>query len=212
MQKNADKKLAAAGVIPGRFQVVHNDHLRYLLAAHRLCDHLIVGITNPDPTQSRPDSADTQRTLPIANPLTYYERYLLVRAVLEEAGCAPGSFSIVPLPISFPERYCYYVPMDALFFVSIYDGWGQRKLDFFKSLHLRTHVLWKVDYTKKGISGSDVRSLMMQGENWEHLVPPASACLLRAWGIAERLKRIARGNYDTKDLSANHNTKEQQHG
>lgn len=191
MQQSTGSKMAETGVIPGRFQVVHNDHLRYLLSAHRLCDHLIVGITNPDPYQCREDSADTQRTLPIANPLTYFERYLLVRTVLEEAGCAPASFSIVPLPISFPDRYCYYVPMDALFFVSIYDGWGKRKLDFFKSQHLSTHVLWEVEHKDKGISAADVRSLMLKDEAWEHLVPPASARLLKKWGIADRMKRIA---------------------
>jgi nicotinamide-nucleotide adenylyltransferase len=38
------------GVIHGRFQVLHNDHLRYILAGKELCRHLVVGITNPDPT------------------------------------------------------------------------------------------------------------------------------------------------------------------
>ena len=38
------------GVIHGRFQVPHNDHLRYLLAGKALCRHLVVGLTNPDPS------------------------------------------------------------------------------------------------------------------------------------------------------------------
>ena len=43
------------GVINGRLQVLHNDHLKYLLAGKKRCDHLVVGITNPDPTLTRKD-------------------------------------------------------------------------------------------------------------------------------------------------------------
>ena len=68
----------------------------------------------------------------------------MVRGVLEEAGVEPSRYSIVPFPINIPELYRYYVPMDALFFLSIYDEWGKRKLDYFRSLALRTHVLREV--------------------------------------------------------------------
>ncbi|MEJ2698658.1 MAG: nicotinate-nucleotide adenylyltransferase, partial [Desulfuromonadales bacterium] len=66
------------GVIHGRFQVLHNDHLRFLLAGKSLCRHLVVGITNPDPHLTREDPADQHRHSPLANPLTYWERYLMV--------------------------------------------------------------------------------------------------------------------------------------
>lgn len=194
---------ALRGVIPGRFQVLHHDHLRYLLAAHQLCGHLIVGITNPDPSLSREDGADPNRTRPLANPLTYFERYQLVRAVLEAAGCPAASFSIVPLPISFPQLYRHYVPLDALFFVSIYDDWGRRKLEFFKQMHLETHVLWEVAPQDKGISAQHVRDLMLQDAPWQHLVPPESARLLQQWGVPGRLKAMAAGrqheNVNTSD-------------
>ena len=50
------------GVIHGRFQVFHNDHLVYLLAGLALCRHLVVGITNPDPFLTRDDAADRKRS------------------------------------------------------------------------------------------------------------------------------------------------------
>ena len=67
------------GVIHGRFQVLHNDHLKYLMAGKSKCQHLVVGITNPDPTLTGPESADPHRDSPFANPLTYVERYTMVR-------------------------------------------------------------------------------------------------------------------------------------
>jgi nicotinamide mononucleotide adenylyltransferase len=178
------------GVIHGRFQVLHNDHLVYLLAGMALCRHLVVGITNPDPFLTRDDSADRKRSSLLANPLSYFERYVMVRAVLAEAGVEPSRFSVVPLPINIPELYRYYVPMDALFFVTIYDEWGKRKLDYFRTLGLRTHVLREVAESQKGLSATDVRSRMMRGEPWEEMVPPAVALLMKKWDIPGRLREL----------------------
>ena len=179
------------GVIHGRFQVLHNDHLKYLLAGKALCRHLVVGITNPDPGMTREEAEDPHRSQTISNPLTYYERYELVKTVLMAEGVPPAQLSIVPFPVHFPSQYHYYVPMDAVFFLTIYDGWGRKKLRYFNSLNLKTHVLWEKPPEQKGISGADVRLRMAAGRDWAHLVPPAGAALLNAWKIPDRLKTSA---------------------
>jgi len=178
------------GVIHGRFQVLHNDHLRYLLEGMRLCRHLVVAITNPDPLMTREEETDKKRSSSLANPLTYYERYVMVRAALEEAGVKLSEFSIVPLPINLPELYHYYVPMDAVFFLTIYDDWGRQKLAYFQKLGLKTHVLREVPREEKGISSADVRNRMLHGEPWEHLVPPSVVLLMKKWDIPARLREI----------------------
>lgn len=176
------------GVIHGRFQVLHNDHIKYLMAGKSLCRHLVVGITNPDPFLTKTENSDPERDSLPANPLTYYERYILVRTALEESGLTPDEFSIVPFPINFPERYKYYVPMDAVFFLTIYDEWGKKKQAYFREQGLNTHVLWEVPREKKGISASEVRELMGRGDRWEHLTPRSVVALMKEWGIADRLK------------------------
>lgn len=177
------------GVIHGRFQVLHNDHMKYLMAGKKLCRHLVVGITNPDPFLTKTEHADPGRNNPLANPLTYYERYILVNAVLKEKGLKPNQFSVVPFPINHPELYKYYVPMDAVFFLTIYDGWGKKKLEYFQEQGIQTHVLWEVPRDKKGISASEVRELMVNGKPWEYLVPQSVAALMKGWKIADRLKK-----------------------
>jgi len=179
------------GVIHGRFQVLHKDHLEYLLAGKKRCEHLIVGITNPDPELTRDDPADPDRSDPRANPLTYFERYTLVRHVLTQAGIPEKSFSVVPLPVNRPRLYGHYVPLRACFFLTIYDDWGQKKLETFRSLSLHTEVLWERTPETKGISGSSVRSKMLSGEPWRHLVPKACAERMLAWDIPRRLRRHA---------------------
>lgn len=179
------------GVIHGRFQVLHNDHLDYLLAGKSFCRHLVVGITNPEPSLVRTETTDLNRSDPLANPLTYFERYRLVKTVLASQGVDLANLSIVPLPINFPERYQYYVPMDAVFFVSIYDAWGERKLSYFQSLGVATHILRRVSADKKGLSASHVRQLMIQDQPWQHLVPAPVASLLTTWRIPERLRGLS---------------------
>jgi len=177
-------------VIHGRFQVLHNDHLAYLLAGKARCRRLIVGITNPDPRLTAEDPADPHRSRPAANPLTYYERQEMVRAVLGEAGLAGDAFTVVPFPINFPELLHWYVPLAAIFFVSVYDDWGRRKLARLRDLGLRTEVLSERSPEDKGISATDVRARMAGAEPWEHLVPPATARLMRAWDIPRRLRDL----------------------
>lgn len=178
------------GVIHGRFQILHNDHLKYLMAGKALCRHLVVGITNPDPTLTRQETADPTRSDPLENPLTYYERYRMIKAVLTHEGLPGSTFSIVPLPINLPDRYHDYVPLDAVYFLTIYDEWGRRKQHYFKSLGLTTHILWEVPTERKGISGHDIRQRIIDGRPWGHLVPAPVPPLLKAWHIAQRLEQL----------------------
>lgn len=178
------------GVIHGRFQILHNDHLKYLMAGKALCRHLVVGITNPDPTLTRQESADPTRSDPLENPLTYYERYRMIKTVLTREGLPDSDFSIVPLPINLPDRYHDYVPLDAVFFLTIYDEWGRRKRHYFESLGLSTHILWEVPPEQKGISGHDIRQRIINNRPWAHLVPAAVPPLLKAWHICQRLEQL----------------------
>jgi len=177
------------GVIHGRFQILHNDHIKYLMAGKQLCKHLVVGITNPDPSLTRDSEANPHRSTPIANPLTYYERYLIVQAALLEQDLKFSEFSIVPFPINIPDLIKYYVPIDAVFFLTIYDDWGRQKKQFLESLGLKIHVLWKVTLENKGLSSSDIRKAMIHDKPWEHYLPVSVAKLMKEWEIPLRLKK-----------------------
>jgi cytidyltransferase-like protein len=130
-------EIVKTGVAHGRFQIVHYDHTRYIMAAKARCEHLVVGITNPDPTLTKHDDANPARDKPEANVLTYYERYKMLQEALQEQGLSSRDFSVVPFPINLPELYKYYVPLDATFFITIYDAWGERSCACFKPRALR---------------------------------------------------------------------------
>jgi len=178
------------GVIHGRFQILHLDHMKYLLAGKALCRHLVVGITNPDPVLTKADPADPARSSAAANPLTYYERVVLLRSALVEGGILLPEFTIVPFPVNRPELYQYYVPLDAVFFLSIYDDWGIRKKELFQKSGLVIHVLRQVPAEQKGLSATTIREAIVNDQPWEHWVPVCVAEQIKKWNIPARLKKI----------------------
>jgi nicotinamide-nucleotide adenylyltransferase len=114
----------------------------------------------------------------------------MLRAALREAGLAWDAFSVVPLPVNVPELYRHYVPMDAVFFLTIYDDWGRAKLQRFQDLGLRVEVMWERPPEEKGICGEHVRGAMLDGGDWRALVPAGVARLVDAWNLPERLRKM----------------------
>lgn len=179
------------GVVHGRFQGFHLDHLKYVLAAAKRCEHLVVGITNPDPMLTKEDPADPERSKPEANPFTYFERYLMVKESLLDEGLSQKEFSIVPFPINRPELWKFYVPLNAVFFLTIYDDWGRKKKKMFEEQGLKVEVLWEKPLSQKGIRATEVRHLMRQGDpKWRELVPPGTARIIEKLNLTEKLKNL----------------------
>ena len=176
------------GFIHGRFQVLHNDHLAYLLAGKERCERLIVGVTNPDAATTRAEAADPKRSSLENNPLSFEERKAMIEAALVEAGVDRHAFSVVPFPINCPELLRERAPRDAVYFLTIYDEWGREKLKRLDSLGLKTEVMWEREQNEKGISGTDVRAAIRDGREWRHLVPPSVAVLVDRWHLAERFR------------------------
>jgi nicotinamide-nucleotide adenylyltransferase/phosphinothricin biosynthesis protein PhpF len=164
-------------VIHGRFQPLHIGHMEYLLAGKSRCDLLVVGITNPDPWQIGVEKSDPARGQAQANPFTYYERYCMVEGALLDSGVQHREMRIVPFPHSYPERLKYYAPRDAVYLLSIYNEWGDVKVQRFEDLGLQTEILWRRNETVT--SGTAIRQRIRGGLVWEHLVPEATARVIR---------------------------------
>jgi nicotinamide-nucleotide adenylyltransferase len=122
--------------------------------------------------------------------MSYYERYIIIKTALLEHDFRIQEFSIVPLPVNFPDLYKYYVPLDATFFLTIYDEWGEKKLSMFESMGLKTKILWRRPLSEKGLSSTQIRQYIVSEQPWEHLVPDASARIMKKMDIAERLKNL----------------------
>ncbi|TXI51312.1 MAG: nicotinate-nucleotide adenylyltransferase [Lysobacter sp.] len=179
------------GVVHGRFQPIHKGHIDgYINLARAKCDHLIIGITNPDPTHTLPDPINASRTSPQNNPLTFYERLTLVQAALIENGFSRNDFHIVPFPINFPQLLRYYVPDDATHFLTIFDEWGRKKQRHLEVHGYKVEVLVEKDISEKIISATDVRDRILRSRNWKELTPISTHRLLERMLIKDRIRRM----------------------
>ncbi len=175
--------MVAWGMIHGRFQPFHNGHLAYLTGAAARCDRLLVGITNPDRLHMRPTPEDANRHHPAANPNTYTERLLMVRAAAQAAGVGP--VEVIPFPITEPELWPDYVPVGTVHFLRVFSPWGAAKLERLRGSGYRTVVLEAA--AGKDVSGEQVRATMNSGGDWKALVPPAVVAILDSLPSARAL-------------------------
>lgn len=160
------------GVIHGRFQCFHLGHLEYIVNGINNCEHIFIGITNYDINEHKPfNSDDTSRTKSESNPFSFYHRYIMIKKSLISYGIPVEKFDIVPFPIEYPEKICQYVPMDATFFITIFDQWDKKKYEIFKSLGLKVKILPANSTQETRISGTFVRNLIRTGGEWKDFVP-----------------------------------------
>lgn len=170
-------KVIQSGAVCGRFQVFHNDHLKYVLEAKKCCRHLYVGVTSSDPFMAPLEKSDLNRGKSVANPCTYYERMMVIEKSLIEVGLTNEDFHIVPFPIGRPELIKYYIPQDTICFFTIYDEWGEEKVNRLKEEGYATEVLWRSD--EKGLSSSFIREQIAKGKHWKDFVPNAAYQYIR---------------------------------
>lgn len=167
-------------MIHGRFQPFHNGHLEYLRGAAARSDEVFVGITNPDPTRIKEESSDPLRHLPESNPFTYVDRLLMVQAVADDEGLR---VHVIPFPVNEPDLWPAYVPPGVTQYLRLFSEWGGTKLDRMREAGYEVVVL--DEGIEKGISGADVRAAIRAGAEWEALVPPGVARVIRS------LERVA---------------------
>ena len=165
------------GMIHGRFQPFHNGHLEYMRGAAERSDELWVGITNPDPARILPEASDPARHLPESNPYTYDERLLMVKAAAADLGLDPERVHVIPFPVNEPDLWAAYVPEGITQYLRLFSAWGGEKHERLCAAGYEVVVL--DEGVEKQLSGADVRAAMRSGAEWEQLVPPGVARVLR---------------------------------
>ncbi len=160
----------------GRFQPFHWGHFEYLAVAAALGRELLVGITNPTSQQTRFSDNDRVRCTAEANPFTYPERRLMIETSL--ARVMPHvARRFVPCDLRSPRLLRDSLGPCDLVALTIYDEWGAEKTAVVAAAGYDHLVLWR--RREKIVSGTDVRARLFAGREWEHLVPPGVADVIK---------------------------------
>ncbi len=160
----------------GHFQPFHNGHLEVVKTISGQCDSMTIGI----------GSAQLSHTF--ENPFTAGERHLMISRALEESGLR--NYFLVP--IVDIHRYAIWVAHVASLvppFQVVYTNNPLTQRLFEESGYaVRSAPLFNRDI----YSGTEIRRRMVEGEEWEHLVPKGvSETIHEILGI-ERLREITR--------------------
>jgi len=160
----------------GRFQPFHLGHLNATKQALKECDFLIIGI----------GSAENHHESD--NPFTASERWEMISATLNEEGISRDRYTIIPVRnINNYDLWVDHVSRLVPPFDSVYTGSAiVRKL-------LENHGAYKIYDVNlvENITATKVRKKILNNENWEELVPPATAAYLKKINGIDRLIKIS---------------------
>jgi cytidyltransferase-like protein len=179
-------------VIHGRFQGLHYGHIEYLLSALSKCKHLIIGITNFYPNLiNTVDNTDKNRFKDESNPFSYYERMIMIRDSLLDEKIELSQFDIVPFPIEKEEDILYFAPDNAIYFMTIYDEWGNKKKEKLEKLGLKVEVMWEKNISEKPVCATMIRKMIGNKDNtWLKMVPSAVSKYILEKSLDKKLMDI----------------------
>ena len=179
------------GLVYGRFQVLHYGHIDYILSSLEKCEHLIIGICNPEKELTKYSAVCPHRSKLSSNPLTYYERMECIKGALLERGISATRFDIVPFPINFPEKIYNYAPMDAKYFIPIFEPWGKENVETFRDkLGIDVEVILNGTLKDKKDNATDIRKMIYNGEGWSKNVPDFVYNYIKEHRIDIRIKEL----------------------
>jgi len=164
----------------GRFQPFHIGHLSVIKKAIEENDRLFIGIGSSEANY-----------LP-ANPFTCSERFQMIETALDSAKIPREKYEIVT--IRNIDNFALWVRHIELYippFEKIYTGSDAVKY-LFEEENRTSKTSHEIVSVKKelAVSGTKIRSLMVERGQWEMLVPPGVAKLINDWDGPARLTAV----------------------
>lgn len=172
-------RLAEFGMVHGRFQPFHNEHLDYVLRGLARSTTLVVGVTNPEPSERIPESTSAHRHIAESNPFTFFQRTQMITQCLIDCGINLSKISIVPFHLFRPDLWLNYLPKpeSTTQYVRIFSEWEEKKIQLFESHGFRVTVLDR--NVPKNIEATQVRKLLDEEGDWRSLVPSGTARVIQ---------------------------------
>jgi nicotinamide mononucleotide adenylyltransferase len=84
---------------------------------------------------------------------------------------------VIPFPVNEPDLWAAYVPEGITQYLRLFSAWGGEKNERLRAAGYEVVIL--DEGVEKQLSGADVRAAMRCGDEWESLVPPGVARVLR---------------------------------
>ena len=165
-------------ILIGRMQPVHNGHMQVINKILQEVDEVIIGI------------GSAQLSHEIKDPFTAGERVVMMSQALAEENVDPSRYYIIPMQdINFNAIWASHVKMLTPPFSIVYSGNPLVKQLFSEE---NFEVKQPPLYSRKTLSGTEVRNRILNDDNWEELVPNATVNLIKEINGVERIKNLSK--------------------
>ena len=162
------------GFYIGRFQPYHNGHQSVLESIATEVDEIVIGV------------GSAQLSHELENPFTAGERVLMITRSLEKL-----TIPVYVIPIEDLQRNALWVShvrsMTPPFDVIYSNNPLVMRLFAEQGCSVRSMEMYKRDTH----SGTSIRTLMLEGKPWDHLVPSSVVSVIREIDGEKRLRQIA---------------------
>ncbi len=165
-------------ILIGRMQPVHNGHMQVINKILQEVDEVIIGI------------GSAQLSHEIKDPFTAGERVVMMSQALADENVDPSRYYIIPMQdINFNAIWASHVKMLTPPFSIVYSGNPLVKQLFSEE---NFEVKQPPLYSRKTLSGTEVRNRILNDGNWEELVPNATVKLIKEINGVERIKNLSK--------------------
>jgi len=169
------------GLFVGRFQPFHLGHLEAVKDILEKIDELVIVV------------GSSQYSHRIDNPFTAGERVTMIRKALEEQGISPSRYWIVPVPdvhvhMTWVSQVLGYTPR----FNVVYTNDPLTRRLFIEAGYEVKPVPF---YKRKLYSATEIRKRMLNGQNWEKLIPNSVIQFIKEINGMERLQDLAKTDF-----------------
>ena len=164
-------------ILIGRMQPVHNGHMQVINKILEEVDELIIGIGSAQISHEAKD------------PFTAGERIVMITQALAEMEVDPSRYYIIPMQdINFNAIWVSHVKMLTPPFSIVYTGNPLVKQLFSEEgFEVRQPPL----YDRLHLSGTEVRRRILEDDDWQELVPKATADVLAEIDGVARMKNLS---------------------
>ena len=166
------------GIFVGRFQPLHKGHLGAIKDILKEVNELVIVV------------GSSQYSHRMDNPFTAGERITMIRKALEEGGIEPLRYWIVPVP----DVYMHMI------WVAQVIGYSPKFDVVYTNEPLTRRLFIEAGFKVKSVpfhkrevySATEIRKRMLNGENWEELVPKSVAHFIMETGGVARLRELTK--------------------
>jgi len=165
------------GLLVGRMQPVHEGHIEVIKRILEDVDEVIIGI----------GSAQLSHT--VKDPFTAGERVMMLTKALTEYNISASKYYIIPIQdVVCNSVWVAHVKMITPPFNKVYTGNSLVKQLFKES---RYQVTVPPLYNREVYSGTEVRKRMLEGKDWESLVPKSVFEVIKEIEGISRIKNLS---------------------